>query len=64
MIRPMTVKIISEPNAILLAVLPKSAKIKVMLPYKSGPTIDETLPEKANNPKNWPRFSSGVISTI
>ena len=62
--RPITAMIISDPNAIRLANVPRSWKTNVIVPYKSGPIIEDTFPENANSPKNWPLFSSGVNSII
>ncbi|MNY79565.1 hypothetical protein D3C86_2202470 [compost metagenome] len=53
-----------EPSATRLAKLPDEANAQVMEPYSKGPTMEDTFPEKANRPKNWPRFSSGVSCTI
>ena len=61
---PITVMIISEPNAIRLANVPRSWKINVIVPYIRGPIIEETFPENAKSPKNCPLFSTGVNSIM
>lgn len=64
MISPMKARMIREPSAVRLARFPYPASTNVMVPYNNGPTMDETLPEKAKSPKNCPLFPSGVSSMI